>query len=68
MASLPEGLFVAFAADVRTLLGYLLKETQARDTWQHVEVELKKAAARGDTTQVSIALRMVLILETSGAG
>jgi len=50
-------------ADVRTLLGHLLKERQARDTWQHVEVELKKAAARGDTTQISIALRMVLILE-----
>jgi hypothetical protein len=28
-----------------------------------VEAELKKAAAGGDTTQVSIALRMVLQLE-----
>jgi len=50
-------------ADVRTLLGHLPKETRARDTWQHVEAELKKAAADGDTTQVSIALQMVLMLE-----
>jgi hypothetical protein len=55
-------------ADVRTLLGHLLKETQARATRQHVKVELKKAAARGDTTQVSIAPQTVLILETSSAG
>ena len=54
-------------ADVRTLLGHLLKETQARATRQHVKVELKKAAARGDTT-VSIAPQTVLILETSSAG
>ncbi len=45
------------------LLGHLPKETRARDTWQHVEAELKKAAAGGDTTQVSIALQMVLMLE-----
>ena len=50
-------------ADVRTLLGHLPKETRARDTWRHVEAELEKASAGGDTTQVSIALRMVLMLE-----
>jgi hypothetical protein len=50
-------------ADVRTLLGHLPKETLARDTWQHVEAELDKAAAGGDTAQVSIALQMVLSLE-----
>ncbi|MGB8739759.1 MAG: hypothetical protein WCD52_05775, partial [Xanthobacteraceae bacterium] len=44
-------------ADVRTLLGHLPKETRARDTWRHVEAELEKASAGGDTTQVSIALR-----------
>jgi hypothetical protein len=40
-------------ADVRA------QETRARDTWQHVERELNKAAADGDTAQVSITLQMV---------
>ena len=51
-------------ADVRTLLDHLPKETRARDTWQHVEAKLNKAAAGGDTAQVSIALQMVLTLES----
>jgi hypothetical protein len=50
-------------ADVRTLLGHLPKETRAKSTWQHVESELKKAAAGGNTAQVSIALQMMLQLE-----
>jgi hypothetical protein len=50
-------------AGVRTLIGHLPKETRARDTWQHVEAELKKAAAVGDTAQVYVALQMVLQLE-----
>jgi hypothetical protein len=32
-------------ADVRTLIGHLPKETRARDTWRHVEAELKKPRA-----------------------
>jgi hypothetical protein len=49
-------------ADVRTPIGkHLPKETRAKSTWQHVEAELDNAAAR--TTQVSIALQMVLQLE-----
>jgi hypothetical protein len=50
-------------ADVQTLIGHLPKETRAKDTWQYVEAEMKKAAAGGDTAQVSIALQMVLQLE-----
>jgi hypothetical protein len=50
-------------ADVRTMIGHLPKATRARDTWQHVERELKKAAAGNDTSQISIALQMVLSLE-----
>ena len=50
-------------ADLRKLLGHLPEVTRARDTWQHVEAELKKAEASGDTMQVSIVLRMVLQLE-----
>jgi hypothetical protein len=51
--------------DVRTLIGHLPKEARAKDTWQTVETELKKAATapHGDTTQVSITLQMVLMLE-----
>ena len=50
-------------ADVRTLLGHLPKETRAKDTWQHVETDLKKAAAGGDMAQMWVALQMVLQLE-----
>jgi hypothetical protein len=51
-------------ADVRTLLDHLPKGTRARDIWQHVEAKLNKAAAGRDTAQVSIALQMVLTLES----
>ena len=50
-------------ADVRTLIGHLPKAVRARDTWQYVERELKKAAAGDDTSQISIALQMALQLE-----
>jgi hypothetical protein len=50
-------------ADVRTLIGHLPKETRAKGTWQYMETELKRAAASGDTSQMSIALQMVLQLE-----
>jgi hypothetical protein len=38
---------------------------QARDTWHHVETELRKAAPGVDARQVSIALKMVLMLENA---
>ena len=41
-------------ADVRTLIRHLPKDTRAKSTWMHVEAELRKAAADGDTTQVSM--------------
>jgi len=56
-------LLAASLADVRKLLGHLPKKTRARDTWQHVETEMKKAAAGGDAAQVYVALQMVLQLE-----
>jgi hypothetical protein len=61
--TIPTVMDLKTLADVRTLLGHLPKETRARDTWRHVEAELKKAAAGADTTQVSIALQIVLSLE-----
>jgi hypothetical protein len=42
----------------------LPKETRAKSTWQHVEAELKKAAAGGDATELWAALQMVLQLES----
>jgi hypothetical protein len=50
-------------ADVRTLLGHLPKEARARSTWQHAETRLKQAANDGDTTELWVALQMVLQLE-----
>ena len=50
-------------ADVRALIGHLPKETRAKDTWQHVEAELKKAAAGGSADDASIALQMAFQLE-----
>jgi hypothetical protein len=50
-------------ADVRALLGHLSKATRAKSTWQHVAVELDKAAAGADPADVSVARQMVLQLE-----
>ena len=61
--TIPTVMDLKTLADVRTLLGHLPKETRARDTWQHVEAELTKAAAGADTTQTYVALQMVLQLE-----
>jgi hypothetical protein len=61
--TIPTVMDLVTLADVRTLIGHLPKETRARDTWQHVEAELKKAAVGGDTKQVYVALQMVLQLE-----
>jgi hypothetical protein len=58
-----EFLRLSTLADVRDFLKRVPKATRAKDTWQHVAAELKKAAAGGDTTQVSVALEVVLSLE-----
>lgn len=50
-------------ADVRDFLQHVPTERRQFDTWRHLEVELRKAAAGADATQVSIALRTVLRLE-----
>jgi hypothetical protein len=64
--TIPDVMTLRTLADVRTLLSHLPKETRARHTWQHVESELKKAAAGADAKQLSIALQMVLSLEGVG--
>jgi hypothetical protein len=51
-------------ADVRKLIEkHLPQDRRERATWRHVAAELDKAAAGADATDVSIALRMVLMLE-----
>jgi hypothetical protein len=49
-------------ADVRALLGLLPKASRAKSTWQHVAAELDKAGA--DPADMSVALQMVLMLES----
>ena len=61
--AIPTVMDLVTLADVRALIGHLPKDTRAKDTWQHVEAELKKAAASADTTQIWVALQMVLQLE-----
>ncbi len=60
---IPRVVDLVTLADVRMLLGHLPKETRARKTWQHVESELKKAAAGAATADVAVALHLVLSLE-----
>jgi len=51
-------------ADVRKLIKkHLPKDRRERPTWRHVAAQLDEAAAGGDTADVSIALRMALMLE-----
>jgi hypothetical protein len=54
---------IATLADVRELMRHLPKDRRALSTWQHVAAELDKAAAGADPADVSIALRLVLMLE-----
>jgi len=61
--TIPTVMDLVTLADVRALIGHLPKETRARDTWQHVETELKKASAGADMAQVWVALQMVFQLE-----
>ena len=56
--TIPTVMDLGTLADVRTP-----KERRATVTWQHVEAELKKAAAGADMMQVSVAVQMVLQLE-----
>jgi hypothetical protein len=61
--TIPTVMDLVTLADVRKLLGLLPKEARAKSTWQHVEAELDKAAAGADPADVSVALRLVLMLE-----
>ena len=51
-------------ADVRQLLEkHLPADYREKDFWQHVAAQLAEAASGGDIMDVSIALRLALMLE-----
>ena len=50
-------------ADVQTLMRHLPEDRRERSTWRHVAAQLEKAALKGDTTDVALALRVVLTLD-----
>jgi len=55
---------LAMLADVRALIEkHLPQDRRKRSTWRHVVAELDKTAAGADTADVSIALRIALMLE-----
>ena len=60
---IPTVMMLKTLADVRDLLRHLPEDRRARPTWRHVAAELDKAAAGANAVDVSIALRMVLMLE-----
>jgi len=61
---IPSVMTLATLADVRELVGHHLPPRfRGKSTWRHVAAELDKAAAGGDTADVSIALRKALTLE-----
>jgi hypothetical protein len=59
----PLGHDAAPLRDVRELMRHLPVEHRSRPTWRHVAAELDKVAASADTADVSVALRMALMLE-----
>jgi hypothetical protein len=60
---IPDVMMLTTLDDVRTLMGHLPEDRLQRQMWRHVALQLKQAAADGDTTKVSVSLRMVLSME-----
>jgi hypothetical protein len=60
---IPDVMTLKTLDDVRTLMGHLPEDRLERQMWRHVALQLKRAAADGDTTNVSVSLRMVLSME-----
>jgi hypothetical protein len=50
-------------ADVRELMRRLPRRTREKETWRHVAAQLAEAARSGDTVDVAVPLRLVLMLE-----
>ena len=60
---IPDVMTLTTLGDVRTLMSHLPEDRLQRQMWRHVALQLKQAAADGDTTKVSVSLRMVLSME-----
>jgi len=61
---IPTVMMVKTIADVRMLPRHLPEDRHEWHTWRDVAAELEQAAAgAGDTVNVAVALRMVLMLE-----
>ena len=60
---IPSVMTLRTLADVRALLGHVPAERRRLDTWQHVAKCLNEAARGGSVNDVTIALRLVLMLE-----
>jgi hypothetical protein len=60
---IPSIMTLKTLADVRELLKHLPKGHRERSTWQHVADCLEDAAAGGDTIDVAVPLKMVLMME-----
>ena len=60
---IPTVMTLKTLANVRELIRHLPEDRRARPTWRHVTAELERAAAGADMADVSIALRMALMLE-----
>jgi hypothetical protein len=60
---LPYVMTLKTLADVRALMRHLPEDRRQRTTWRHVAAQLTEAAAGADPVDVTIALRLVLMLE-----
>ena len=61
---IPNVMKLITLADVRELVEkHLPADYRQKDTWQHVAAQLADAASGGDIMDVSIALRLALMLE-----
>jgi hypothetical protein len=58
---IPEVMALQTLADVQPLMRHLPEDRRERSTWRDVAAKLEDAALKGDTNDVGIALRMVLI-------
>jgi hypothetical protein len=57
---IPDVMTLTTRADVRDLMRRLPEDRLQRQMWRHVALQLKQAAADGDTRKVAVSLRMVL--------
>jgi len=60
---IPEVMALRTLADVQALMGHLPEDHRERTTWRYAAAMLEAGALKGDTKDIAIALRMVLMLE-----